>query len=168
MLHAETFFSVSLPKLASRFEWRDEGLADEPLTGHHKGSVAKIVAELLDCTNFVMIYRNEDAKPEISRIIVIARISAKAREPNADLPFDAEKAVRTKTNRAERLAEKRRKHVREQMFERMRATGEAVGRRMATLPPGHQPTRTQAIATVPITAELLARGNIPYVPKTKR
>lgn len=106
-------------------EWLDESLAKEPIKGEYHGTLDKIVAALLDQSNFVIIYD----KLRITRILVVGPISAAQITPR--------KAVVRKRFAALQSAakgERYQKRLRETMLEKIRATKAAIRKRAAALP----------------------------------
>lgn len=151
-------------------EWLNEDVAEESIKGEYHGQIDMVISELLDHLNFVIHYKSNGEKLQISRIVVLGPVSAKTSTSQAHQSAPIGRVQRPKGLRTDSAAslEQRQKRVREKMLERMRTTGEAVKRRAAMLPPGRQPMRTQAITTVPSSAALLQHGNVPYVPPTRR
>ena len=129
-------------------EWRNETLAHELIKGVYHGAIDKIVTALLDRSNFIISYESYRGEFRITRIVIIGPISPKATVAEPALPAKPINRVRPKHAKIERAAntDERRKLVREMMLEKMRANGEARGKRVSALPLGHRSMQTQPIA----------------------
>ena len=138
-------------------EWQDGAMADQIVKGHYEGSIQQIAMGLMARTDFIIAY---DDGGGIARIAVMGRNFA---APDAPAPLPAQ-AVRVQSNKqvmtVKSAADRRRQVVREKILKKRQATNEAVRQRLASLPPGWQLLRTQAIMTVPS----VYRGNIPLIP----
>jgi hypothetical protein len=129
-------------------EWLSETLAQEVVNGVYHGTIDKIVPELLSRSNFIISYDNVGGELRMTRIVVVGPISSKTSVAESTPPVQPVKRVRSKHVKIEPTAntDERRKLVREMMLEKMRANGDAIGKRVSALPSGRRPTQTQPIA----------------------
>ena len=138
-------------------EWLDKDAAEQVVKGHYEGSIHDIAAGVLSRTDFAISY---DGAGGIRRIVVKGRNLSRTVTPS--LPSAQPLRVELKRPQVpvQLTVEQRRHQVREKILKKMQSTNEAVRQRMASLPPGWRPLRTQAIMTVPAPH----RGSIPLIP----
>ena len=144
-------------------DWLDAPLAEEPVTGRFLGSIEEIVGAVLDHFNFVIAYQSDGQKLRMVRVVIAGRCSPSGGAPKT-LSAGRPAGSAPKSSGPAAEARRRVKHMREEMLSRMHATEAAIKKRLSNLPPGRQPLRTQAITTVPPSAALLQRGNVPLFP----
>jgi hypothetical protein len=138
-------------------EWRDSAAADQIIKGQFAGSAHEVATGLMSRTDFVISY---DGEGSIARIVITGRNLTPPEAPALPVRVRSKRPIET----VKLTAGQRRQQVREKLLKKMQTTNEAVRQRLASLPPGWQLLRTQAIMTV----SSVHRGNIPLLPLPPR
>ena len=133
-------------------EWLDRDAAEQVVKGHYEGSIDQVAAGVLSRTDFTI---SHDGAGGIRRIVVKGRNPGQSEATAQTVQVQSRKLIVP----VKLTADQRRQQVREKQLKIMQATNEALRQRIASLPPGWRPLRTQAIMTVPS----FQRGNIPLI-----
>ena len=143
------------------FEWRSGAVADVLLSGTYSGSVGEVVHSLLDGTSYIVIYGRDGETP--SRIMVTGANAGTNPPSVSQLPPEFNAVSQSGDDGIGEIGNiKRRTASRNKILNRMQATSAALRRRLAALPPGSHPIRSQAVR---VTAGLAfgQSGNIPQI-----
>ena len=143
------------------FEWRSEAVADALLSGTYSGSAIEVMNKLLDGTSFVVIYSGDNEMP--SRVIVTGINTRTIQFSETRLPTEIRSVSRSSDDRFGEVDNLERRAVsRAKILNRSQSTSAALRKRLAELPPGTHPIRSQAVR-VRSGLTFGQSGNIPQI-----
>jgi hypothetical protein len=80
-VHRQQVFEQLFAHSGIKLQWRDLALANEPISGTFRGTLASVTRQLLAQTDFVIFYGRRDRKVRITRLLVIGRSASDQGSP---------------------------------------------------------------------------------------
>ncbi len=143
------------------FEWRSEAVAVALLSGTYSGRPFEVMNKLLDGTSYVVIYGRDGETP--SRIIVTGTNAGTIPLSVPQLPPEISLLSRSGDDGIGEVDNIERRAVsRDKILIRAQSTSAALRKRLAALPSGTHPIRSQAVRVTAGQA-FDQSGNIPQI-----